>query len=153
VNVAIHPATAQEAVDDADIVVTATSSRAPVFQGGWLPAGVHVTAVGSYTPEMRELDDETLRGARIVVDERRAALAEAGELRGRRDDEVIELGEILSGRALGRTDDQAELLAHHYLEAVCARDDMHEHGFRSPDGRPRLHHLRRLLGANHLVLA
>ncbi|HEY8732481.1 MAG TPA: ornithine cyclodeaminase family protein [Candidatus Limnocylindria bacterium] len=105
-DVAIHPATAQEAVDDADIVVTATSSRAPVFQGGWLPAGVHVTAVGSYTPEMRELDDETLRGARIVVDERRAALAEAGELRGRRDDEVIELGEILSGRALGRTDDR-----------------------------------------------
>ena len=103
--VAIHPATPRDAVVDADIVVTATSSRTPVFQGGWLADGVHVTAVGSFTPEMRELDDETLRGARLVVDQRAAALAEAGELRGRRDDELVELGEILSGRAPGRTAD------------------------------------------------
>jgi ornithine cyclodeaminase len=55
---------------------------------------------------MRELDDETLRGARLVVDQRAAALAEAGELRGRRADELVELGEILSGRAPGRSDDR-----------------------------------------------
>jgi len=86
-------------------VVTATSSHAPVFQGAWLADGVHVTAVGSFTPDMRELDDETLRGARIVVDQRAAALAEAGELRGRRDDEIVELGEILAGRVPGRSND------------------------------------------------
>lgn len=103
--VAIRPAAPKDAVADADIVVTATSSRTPVFQGAWLADGVHVTAVGSFTPEMRELDDETLRGARIVVDQRAAALAEAGELRGRRADELVELGEILSGRAPGRTGD------------------------------------------------
>jgi ornithine cyclodeaminase/alanine dehydrogenase-like protein (mu-crystallin family) len=104
-SVAIHPATPQDAVAGADIVVTATTSRTPVFQGAWLRTGAHVTAVGSFTPEMRELDDETLRGARLVVDQRAAALAEAGELRGRTDEDVVELGEILSGRVPGRTSD------------------------------------------------
>jgi ornithine cyclodeaminase len=105
-DVAIQPAAPRDALDGADIVVTATSSHTPVFQGALLGDGVHVTAVGSFTPEMRELDDETLRGARLVVDQRAAALAEAGELRGRRADELVELGEILSGRAPGRSDDR-----------------------------------------------
>jgi ornithine cyclodeaminase len=104
-DIAIRPAAPHDAVAEADIVVTATNSRTPVFQGAWLAPGVHVTAVGSFTPEMRELDDETLRGARLVVDQRAAALAEAGELRGRRDDEVVEIGEVLSGRVPGRTAD------------------------------------------------
>jgi ornithine cyclodeaminase len=103
--VAIQPSTPKEAVADADIVITATTSRTPVFQGAWLAGGAHVTAVGSFTPEMRELDEETLRGARLVVDQRAAALAEAGELRGRTGEDVVELGEILSGRAPGRTSD------------------------------------------------
>jgi len=95
------------AVAEADVVVTATTSRTPVFAGRALPRGAHVTAVGSYTPEMRELDEDTLRGARIVVDQRAAALAEAGELQGRRADELVELGEIVAGRAPGRsTDDE-----------------------------------------------
>jgi ornithine cyclodeaminase len=103
--VAIRSATPREAVTGADIVVTATSSRTPLFQGGWLADGVHVTAIGSFTPDMRELDDETLRGAWLVVDQRAAALAEAGELRGRSGDELVELGEILAGHASGRTSD------------------------------------------------
>src|SRR5439155_601471 len=64
--VAVQPAAPKDALAGADIVVTATSSHTAVFQGAWLPDGVHVTAVGSFTPEMRELDDETLRGARLV---------------------------------------------------------------------------------------
>jgi len=103
--IAIRPAAPKDAVADADIVITATTSQTPVFQGGWLRAGAHVTAVGSFTPQMRELDEETLRGARLVVDQRAAALAEAGELEGRRDGDVVEIGEILSGRVPGRTDD------------------------------------------------
>jgi len=102
---AIRAATAKDAVADADIVITATTSATPVFHGAWLRAGAHVTAVGSFTPQMRELDDETLRDARLVVDQRAAALAEAGELQGRGDADVIELGEILSGRSAGRTDE------------------------------------------------
>src|SRR4029077_4871104 len=83
----------------------AGGSHSPVFQGAWLRAGAHVTAVGSFTPDTRELDDETLSGARIVVDQRAAALAEAGELRGRSAGDVVELGEILSGQVPGRTTD------------------------------------------------
>ncbi len=103
---AIHPAAPKEAVTDADVVVTATTSRTPVLHGEWLAAGVHVTAVGSFTPDMRELDDETLRSARLVVDQRAAALAEAGELRGRRAEELVELGEIVAGQVPGRTNDR-----------------------------------------------
>ena len=103
--IAIRAAAPKDAVADADIVITATTSPTPVFQGGWLGSGVHVTAVGSFTPQMRELDEETLRGARIVVDQRAPALAEAGELQGRSEGDVVEIGEILSGRVSGRTDD------------------------------------------------
>ena len=102
--VALRPSTAREAVVSADVVVTATTSRGPVFDGRWLNVGVHVTAVGSFTPETRELDDETLRGARIVVDQRAAALAEAGELQGFGGGDVVELGEIVAGRSPGRSD-------------------------------------------------
>ncbi len=54
---------------------------------------------------MRELDDDTLRGARIVVDQRAGALAEAGELQGLRPDDVVEIGEVLAGTAAGRESD------------------------------------------------
>lgn len=103
--VAVHPASAADAIAGADVVVTATTSRTPVFAGAALPVGVHVTAVGSFTPEMRELDDATLQGARIVVDQRAAALAEAGELQGQRPEDLAELGEVLAGTARGRDDD------------------------------------------------
>ena len=101
--IVIHAASAADAVAGADVVVTATSSRTPVFAGTALPPGVHITAVGSFTPQMRELDDETLRGARIVVDQRAAALAEAGELQRSRPQDVVEIGEVLAGIVPGRT--------------------------------------------------
>lgn len=102
-DVALSPASADGALAGADIVVTATTSRTPVFAGTSLGDGVHVTAVGSFTPQMRELDEATLRGAWIVVDQRAAALAEAGELRGMRPEDVVELGEVLAGTVPGRT--------------------------------------------------
>lgn len=97
-----HPSWVDEAVRDADIVVTATSSSTPVFPGRSLPQGVHITAIGSFKPAMRELDGDALEGARIVVDQREAALAEAGELQGLGAADVVEIGEILAGRASGR---------------------------------------------------
>ena len=102
----LRESAAAEAVAAADIVVTATSSATPVFPGASLARGAHITAVGSYKPEMRELDDDTLRGARIVVDQRTAALAEAGELAGRAERDVVEIGEVLSGKAAGRQDER-----------------------------------------------
>ncbi len=100
---------ATEAVRDADIVVTATTSRMPVFPGSAIGAGTHVTGVGSYTPEMREVDVDLIRRARVVVDQREAVLAEAGDLivpiaEGILDVSVIaaEIGEVVAGRVPGR---------------------------------------------------
>jgi ornithine cyclodeaminase len=69
-----------EAVREADVICTCTTSPEPLFDGRWLAGGVHVNAVGSYRPDTRELDGETIRRAKLVVEERAAALAEAGEL-------------------------------------------------------------------------
>ena len=67
-------------VEDADIVCTCTTSDEPLFEGDRLAAGAHVNAVGSYRPASRELDTTALLRARVVVETREAALAEAGEL-------------------------------------------------------------------------
>jgi alanine dehydrogenase len=93
-------------VRGADIVITATSSTTPVFDGTALGEGSHVTAVGSFTPAMRELDEAAMRGARVVVDQREAALAEAGELQGMRPEDVVEIGEVIAGRVPGRRDER-----------------------------------------------
>jgi alanine dehydrogenase len=96
-------------VADADVVCTATTSRLPVFDGHLLKPGAHINAIGSFTPEMQEIDSETLRRSLVVVDSRQAVLAESGDLlipigRGEFSPEKIhaELGEILTGRRPGR---------------------------------------------------
>lgn len=92
-----------EAVNGAGIVVAATSSAVPVFDGAALAPGAHVTGIGSHRPKMRELDEATLRGARLVVDQRAAALQEAGELQGLAPADLVEIGEVLAGTVPGRT--------------------------------------------------
>jgi ornithine cyclodeaminase/alanine dehydrogenase-like protein (mu-crystallin family) len=69
-----------DAVGAADIVCTCTTSPTPVFEGSLLPAGSHVNAVGAYTPQTRELDDDAIGRARVVVETREVAMAEAGDL-------------------------------------------------------------------------
>ena len=71
---------AAEALDGASLIVTATSTTRPVFDGRDLEPGAHVNAVGSYRPDMQELDADVVRRARVVVDQREAAWAEAGDL-------------------------------------------------------------------------
>ena len=68
-----------DAVADADLICTCTTSALPLFDGEQLAAGTHVNAVGSYKPSARELDDSALRGSRIVVDTF-VALTESGDL-------------------------------------------------------------------------
>ncbi len=68
------------AVREADIVSCATLSTEPLVQGAWLKPGAHLDLVGGFTPMMRETDDEALRRARVYVDTRAGALAEAGDL-------------------------------------------------------------------------
>jgi len=71
---------------DADLVCTCTTSPTPVVAGSALADGVHVNAVGAYTTSARELDTEAVRRARVAVETREAAMAEAGDL-------VIAIGE------------------------------------------------------------
>lgn len=102
--------TPKEAVTDADVITAVTTSREPVFDAADIKDGCHVTGVGAYTPEMREIPAELLeRASRIFVDNREAVLAEAGdfiiaEREGKFSPGMIagELGELLLGRAEGR---------------------------------------------------
>ena len=87
---------AADAVREADVVVTATSSMDPVLKGAWLKPGAHVNAVGWRGPEGRELDDETMRNI-VVVDSREAVLRESGDVLLSGAEIHAELGEVLAG--------------------------------------------------------
>ena len=95
---------AEAALRGANLVVTATRSSEPVFDGRWLADDAFVAAIGTSTPAGRELDDETLvRASRIVVEWRPQCVAEAGELvrweRGRDLDKVVDLAQLFAGEA------------------------------------------------------
>lgn len=64
----------------ADLISCATSASTPILEGRWIKPGTHVDLVGSFSPQTREADDDVVRGARIFVDTRLGALAEAGDL-------------------------------------------------------------------------
>lgn len=98
------------AVKGAHVIVTATSSSVPVFPGALVEPGAHVNGIGSYTPEMQEVGEELVTRARVIVDTRDGALAEAGDLliplrKGlvRKEDIRTELGEVVLGTHPGRT--------------------------------------------------
>lgn len=93
-------ASAEEAVRDADVVVTATTSKVPVLFGEWLSPGAHINAVGGLSP-WRELDDEVLRRARIYVDSREAAFKESGDVMAA-GEAFAEVGEVITGAKPGR---------------------------------------------------
>ncbi len=103
-------ASPQEAIADADIIAAATTSHTPVFADADLKPGVHISAVGSYTPDMQEIPAETIARALVVVDSRSASLAETGDLIQpitaglfTADHIHAELGELVLGQKSGRT--------------------------------------------------
>lgn len=104
------------AVAEADIVCTCTTSPDPVFDGASLAPGAHVNAVGAYRPDTHEVDDETVRRARIVVETRDVALSEAGDLlipMGAgvisEADIVADLAEVARGAQVRRSSDDITL--------------------------------------------
>ncbi len=106
-------ATAEAAVREADIVVTATTSREPVLAREWLKQGAHVNAVGASQPTSRELDTETVADSLIFTDRRESLENEAAEYRLALEEGRIsashlraELGELVTGKADGRTSDE-----------------------------------------------
>lgn len=130
-------ASAREAVEGADLIATTTSSKEPVLEGRWLAPGSHVNAAGACVKDARELDTEAVRRARLFVDRRESALAEAGDLlvpiaEGALGADHIqgELGEVLLGTCAGRRTREEitlfeslglaveDLAAAHYLDRV-----------------------------------
>jgi ornithine cyclodeaminase/alanine dehydrogenase-like protein (mu-crystallin family) len=93
---------ANDAVREVDLVITATSSTVPVFDGNALAPGAHVTAIGSFKPSQTELDATAVRRARVFVDHRDSALSEAGDLIAAGVTEVTEIGDVAAGNASGR---------------------------------------------------
>jgi ornithine cyclodeaminase len=105
-------ATAREAVEDAEVVITATSSTVPLVDASWLAPGAHVTAVGSDMPHKQELDPQVLAAAAKYVPDSIEAAAASGELHHAIEAGVFEAGSVYgeltavaSGRLAGRTAD------------------------------------------------
>jgi ornithine cyclodeaminase/alanine dehydrogenase-like protein (mu-crystallin family) len=109
-----EPATSAEAaIRWADVAVLATSSPTPVIANRWVRAGTHVISLGAVRPEQRELDPALVRRSRLFVDSCAAALVESGDVvQGMREGLIApdhirgELGEVLSGRVVGRDSDE-----------------------------------------------
>jgi ornithine cyclodeaminase/alanine dehydrogenase-like protein (mu-crystallin family) len=84
----------QAAVARADIVSCATLSREPIIKGEWLHPGQHIDLIGSFTPQMREADDEVMRRAKIYIDTEHAKV-ESGDIRTPLESGVIQDADIL----------------------------------------------------------
>ena len=100
-----------EAAAEADIVSCATLATEPVLQGRWLRPGGHLDLIGSFTPAMREADDDCFRNAALYVDTEEA-LAKSGELLGPMSRGVFAAGDVRGtlaqlarGEAAGRRND------------------------------------------------
>ena len=100
---------ATQALEGADIVVAATSSSRPVFDGKLVNEGMHINAIGAFRPEIQEVDEETICRSRVFVDSVEACLEEAGDLiiplkKGliQKVDILAELGEVVAGKKPGR---------------------------------------------------
>ncbi len=135
---------AEAAVRSADIVVTATNSRTPVFKGEWLQPGTHVTAMGSSTPASCEIDGVGMQRARLFVDRAASTRAESGEYLDAlasghltEDTALIELADLVAGAAKGRASSQDITLFKSLglaLEdvvvaaALCRRHELSGHG-------------------------
>jgi ornithine cyclodeaminase/alanine dehydrogenase-like protein (mu-crystallin family) len=109
---AVVEGSAAGCVKGSDVVVTATTSTTPVFDGAEVEPGAHVIAIGAYRPDSRELDSSLVSRASVFVDSRGAALEEAGDLlipigegRLRADAIKAELSELVLGKKKGRTSD------------------------------------------------
>jgi alanine dehydrogenase len=98
-----------EAVSEADVICCATTSRVPVFRDEDLKPGTHINGVGSYTPHMQEIPEQTILRSKVVVDSLSASLEEAGDLLIPLKKNLLskshihgEIGQVASGQIPGR---------------------------------------------------
>ena len=100
----------EEACKGADIILTATTSKTPVVKRAWLGDKVHISAIGAFYPDWRELETEIIRDAKVVIDEWEAIKLESGDIlipiqEGEIAESHIyaEIGELVTGEKKGRT--------------------------------------------------
>lgn len=92
-----------------DIVVAATGSKTPIFDGDWIKPGTHLNCVGSHSPDARELDVTAIQRSKVISDYLSACMAEAGDLitpikEGDYSEDKIhaDLGQVIAGTKPGR---------------------------------------------------
>ncbi len=102
----------EDIVKESDIIVTATTAKTPIFDGNLVNQGTHLNLIGSFKPDVREVDEVVIKKSKIVVDQKSAALEEAGDIiiplkAGiiTEEDIYAELGELVTRIKPGRTSD------------------------------------------------
>jgi ornithine cyclodeaminase len=103
----VASASAEEAVRGADIIVTVTTSKEPVLRREWISPGAHVNAAGASTPDSQEVDDATVAASELYIDAMQSALGEAREFQTGTPEVRGELGDVLIGKAPGRSGPEA----------------------------------------------
>jgi ornithine cyclodeaminase/alanine dehydrogenase-like protein (mu-crystallin family) len=94
-----------QVAEESDVIVTATTSGTPVFDGNLVKPGSHVNGIGSASPEARELDTALLKRSKLVVDSRAQALTTYGDVMkpikegAIRESSILELGDLLDGKS------------------------------------------------------
>jgi ornithine cyclodeaminase/alanine dehydrogenase-like protein (mu-crystallin family) len=124
----IESVSAEICARESDVICTCTTAGEPLFNGRWLRPGTHLNLVGAFQPHTREVDDETVRRARVVVDTYEGALTEAGDLlipmkNGTvgREHIIADLHEIASGKKPGRANPGQITL---FKSVGCALEDL-----------------------------
>lgn len=109
----VKATSADQILGQSDIIVAATSSATPIFDGAKVREGAHINGIGSHTPSARELDTTIVKRSTVVADSYEACLKEAGDImipisEGAIDKSQLkaELGEIITGRKPARTSDR-----------------------------------------------
>ena len=109
----VPAASSDEAIDDADLIITVTPSSKPVFDGTKVKAGATISCVGAYQHHIQEMDPAILpRASKIYFDSREAVLSESGDILIPLEEGIItekdftgNLGDVLLGKVVGREND------------------------------------------------
>ena len=124
----VESVNAETVARESDVICTCTTAHEPLFDGNWLRPGTHLNLVGAFQPETREVDDLTVKRARVVVDTYEGALQEAGDLlipirNGTitRSHVMADLHEIASGKKAARTSADSITL---FKSVGCALEDL-----------------------------
>lgn len=103
----VAAASAEEAIRGADVIVTVTTSKEPVLRREWISPGAHINAAGASSKDAQEIDDATVAAAELYIDARQSALGEAREFQNDPPEVRGELGDVLTGKAPGRSGPEA----------------------------------------------